>query len=184
MDRSDPWASSVPDHYLCYSAQESPSLKHKPIPTLRRTLMLPPCSCLLLFHLHLVLKKTCQIHNPTGQRKASLQLQGQLSHEAHQGLLGILKSTIKRGIKTASLSYPFGHDHNRTVGGPRPTAFPISDRSHPSYSTLHGQRWRSVRLPRQRMQRQAYAGMHEPVTQAAKMMHPASKSSPLLGLAP
>lgn len=82
--------------------------------------MLLPCSCLLLFYLHLVLIKMCQIHNPIGQREASLQLQGQLSHEAHQALLGVLKSTIKRGIKTASLSYPFGHDCGRAVGSPEP----------------------------------------------------------------
>lgn len=70
-----------------------------------------------------------------------MQLQGQLSHEAHQGLLGVLKSTVKRGIKTISLSYAFGHDHCRAVGDPGPRVFAISDRSHTSYSTVHGQHW-------------------------------------------
>lgn len=32
LDRSDPWTLSDPDHYLCYSTQESPSPKDKPIP--------------------------------------------------------------------------------------------------------------------------------------------------------
>lgn len=61
--------------------------------------MLSPCPCLLLFFLHLVLVRTCKTHNPVSQSKATPQLQGQLSHKAHQGLLGVLKSTIKRGKK-------------------------------------------------------------------------------------
>lgn len=66
------------------STQESPSPKVKAIPRLCRTLMLSPCSCLLLFYLHLILIKTCQSHNPIDHKKATLQLQGQLSHKPHQ----------------------------------------------------------------------------------------------------
>lgn len=133
MDRTDPRTWSVPDHYLCHSAQESPSLNEKPIPRLHRTLMLSLCSCLLLLNLRLVLIKTCQIHRPAGQRKASLQLRGQPSYGAHQGLLGVLKSTIKRGIKTTSLAYPFAHDCSRVVGGSEPFTYQTGH----SQVTLH-----------------------------------------------
>lgn len=69
MDRTDPWTWSVPDHYLCHSAQESPSLKEKPIPRLHRTLMLSLCSCLLLLNLRLVLIKRARFTDPLVREK-------------------------------------------------------------------------------------------------------------------
>lgn len=162
---------SVPDHYICYSTQEPPSSKDKPIPRLQKTLILSTCSCLLPSYLHLMPIKTCQIQSPIGQRRATLQIHGHLSHKALQGLLGILKRTIKKGIKT---SHPL-HFHpllamtiSGALGGPGPSSFPIPDRSHPSYFCTAWSELEASKTPMADDMGSVFAGMYEHVTRAEK----------------
>jgi len=115
--------------------------------------------------------KTCQIQSPIGQRRATLQIHGHLSHKALQGLLGILKRTIKKGIKT---SHPL-HFHpllamtiSGALGGPGPSSFPIPDRSHPSYFCTAWSELEASKTPMADDMGSVFAGMYEHVTRAEK----------------